>query len=221
MLNAWSDLVDGKAIKRSREYTEEELRAAFDAIDTNKSGNVSFTELKTAISAINPHADDTSIESMLAFADEDGDMEVSFEEFTKIMRGGRPSSNASDAAAPAALGALCSSEEGPSTLAALEEEISEAQAALEELDYSAQQDSAFERMVIEFYETNAAEEAARVSALGLQRCSPLGCSPCIRQSHGCIRRSLLLRLRCPPAPLTVEARLRPVRFSPSRRPSGS
>ena len=75
-----------------------------------------------------------------------------------------PSSSASGSSRPTgggaspapALGvgvAAGSSEEGPSMLAALEEEISSAQAALEELDYSssqdysALQDSAFERMV--------------------------------------------------------------------------
>ena len=87
MLNAWSDLADGKAKKPARQYTEEELRAAFEAIDTDKSGDVSFAELKIAIKAINPDADDAAIESMLNFADEDGDMEVSFEEFAMIMRG--------------------------------------------------------------------------------------------------------------------------------------
>jgi len=89
MLNAWSDLAEGRSQLQKREYTDDELSAAFEAIDTDSSGDIDLAELKIAIQAINPEMDDDAIKNMLAFGDEDGDLEVSLDEFKKIMRGGR------------------------------------------------------------------------------------------------------------------------------------
>jgi len=89
MLNAWSDLAEGRSQLQKREYTDDELSAAFEAIDTDSSGDIDLAELKIAIQAIHPEMDDDAIKNMLAFGDEDGDLEVSLDEFKKIMRGGR------------------------------------------------------------------------------------------------------------------------------------
>lgn len=89
MLNTWSDLAEGRGQLQKREYTDEELSAAFEAIDTDGSGDIDMSELQTAIRAINPEMDDATVKKMLTFGDEDGDCEVSLDEFKKIMRGGR------------------------------------------------------------------------------------------------------------------------------------
>lgn len=85
MLNAWSNLAEGAPSQRSRSYSDEELRATFESIDTDNSGDIDRGELTSAIKAINPEVDDAAVESMLAYGDKDGDYQVSFEEFKKIM----------------------------------------------------------------------------------------------------------------------------------------
>ena len=52
-----------------------------------QSGDIGFPELQAAIKAINPSADDATIEAMLTVGDADGDGEVSFEEFKEIILG--------------------------------------------------------------------------------------------------------------------------------------
>lgn len=55
MLNAWIDAHSGGpgASKRSvADYTDDELRDAFEAIDVDKSGDIDLDELRTAITAI-------------------------------------------------------------------------------------------------------------------------------------------------------------------------
>jgi len=91
MLNTWSDLAnDSNRGGASRSFTEDELMAAFNSIDTDKSGDIDRNELTAAIKAINPSADDATIAKMLSFGDEDGDMQVSFDEFKQIMASGKP-----------------------------------------------------------------------------------------------------------------------------------
>ena len=86
MLAAWTAMAaDGQA-RKGREFTDEELRAAFDSIDTDGSGDIDEEELRAAIVSLDPSADGTMVDKMLSLADTDGDKEVSFDEFTKIMR---------------------------------------------------------------------------------------------------------------------------------------
>jgi hypothetical protein len=92
MLNTWKDMAaGGRSVKPARSYTTEELRAVFDAIDTDKSGDIDREELISAIKAIQGAMKTSDIETMLDFGDEDGDAQVSFEEFAKILRGERKS----------------------------------------------------------------------------------------------------------------------------------
>ena len=49
------------------------------------SGDIDQAELLDALKQINPDADAATVEGMLSFADEDGDRQVSFEEFKQIM----------------------------------------------------------------------------------------------------------------------------------------
>mmetsp|Transcript_4355 Transcript_4355/g.11391 ORF Transcript_4355/g.11391 Transcript_4355/m.11391 type:complete len:481 (-) Transcript_4355:178-1620(-) len=86
MLNTWSNLAGGMGRSRGgRAYTEEELLSVFKSIDSDSSGDIDQTELLEAIKVIKPDADDATVEDMLNFGDADGDKEVSFEEFKKIM----------------------------------------------------------------------------------------------------------------------------------------
>ena len=66
-------------------YTDEELRATFDAIDADKSGDIDLRELTAAIKAISPATDDATVQKMLSVADQDGDGEVSFDEFRELV----------------------------------------------------------------------------------------------------------------------------------------
>ena len=85
MLNAWIGSVDGIERRPSRSYSDEELRAAFDAIDTDKSGDIDLDELRTAIRAIKTTSDEAAVQQMLALADEDGSGAIDFEEFKELM----------------------------------------------------------------------------------------------------------------------------------------
>lgn len=85
MLNAWIESVDGSERRPSRSYSDEELRAAFDAIDTDKSGDIDLDELRTAIRAIKTTSDEAAVQQMLALADEDGSGAIDFEEFKELM----------------------------------------------------------------------------------------------------------------------------------------
>jgi len=86
MLYTWSVLASGGSGRASREYTDEELRSTFDAIDTDGSGDIDLSELTTAIQAISPDTDSATVRKMLELADADGDLEVSFDEFKDIFR---------------------------------------------------------------------------------------------------------------------------------------
>ena len=85
MLSAWSDLASSKPSRSQRAFTEDELRVVFASIDTDSSGDIDRAELGAAIRAIDPTASDETVETMLSFGDQDGDLEVSFDEFKHIM----------------------------------------------------------------------------------------------------------------------------------------
>merc|ERR1712070_960557 len=86
ILNAWKDRADGGGAGGPlRSYSEAELRTAFDAIDTDSSGDIDLEELRVAITAIYPEAGDEVVQTMIELGDVDGDKEVSFYEFKKII----------------------------------------------------------------------------------------------------------------------------------------
>ena len=97
MLNVWKELAAGRG-GPGREFTDAELRNAFDVIDTDKSGDIDVSELTEALRAINPDADDATIDGMIALGDVDGDKEISFYEFKKILTS--PAVTKEGAAAP-------------------------------------------------------------------------------------------------------------------------
>ena len=87
VITTWTELAAQPPIQRAgrRRFTDEELSAVFVSIDTSGDGEIDVDELKTAIRKVNPNIDDTAIERMLTFADGDGDAQVSFDEFKKII----------------------------------------------------------------------------------------------------------------------------------------
>ena len=88
MLNLWIESVDGTSggRRKARAYSDEELKLAFDAIDTDKSGDIELDELRTAIRAIKTSTDDEAVAQMLKIADADGSGSIDFEEFKELMR---------------------------------------------------------------------------------------------------------------------------------------
>ena len=59
----------------------EELKAAFQAMDSNGDGFVSKDELKSMLSSLGEPVDDAVIDEMIAVADTNGDGKVDFNEF--------------------------------------------------------------------------------------------------------------------------------------------
>ena len=88
VLTTWTELAAQPPIHRAgrRRFTDEELRAVFDSIDTSGDGEICVAELQVAIRTVDPKADDKTVERMLSFADADGDDTVSFAEFKEIIR---------------------------------------------------------------------------------------------------------------------------------------
>ncbi|BAP56117.1 calmodulin [Thioploca ingrica] len=66
--------------------TEKEIRAAFDACDKDHSGFLKGEELKTAFSTAKHEATQEELEAIMAYADENGDGQLSYEEFAKFVR---------------------------------------------------------------------------------------------------------------------------------------
>lgn len=90
VIRTWTELAAQPPIHRAgrRRFTDDELRAVFAAIDTNGDGDICVAELKAAIRTVDPGTADATVQRMLAFADADGDAQVSFEEFKEIILSG-------------------------------------------------------------------------------------------------------------------------------------
>jgi calmodulin len=59
----------------------EELKAAFQAMDSNGDGFISKDELKSMLASLGEPVDDAVINEMIALADTNGDGKVDFNEF--------------------------------------------------------------------------------------------------------------------------------------------
>ena len=58
-----------------------DLKNAFDAMDTNKDGEITKDELKTLLSGLGAEVTDEHCDEMIAMCDANGDGKVNFEEF--------------------------------------------------------------------------------------------------------------------------------------------
>eukprot|EP00321_Phaeocystis_globosa_P016697 CAMPEP_0118820138 /NCGR_PEP_ID=MMETSP1162-20130426/7489_1 /TAXON_ID=33656 /ORGANISM="Phaeocystis Sp, Strain CCMP2710" /LENGTH=164 /DNA_ID=CAMNT_0006750497 /DNA_START=33 /DNA_END=527 /DNA_ORIENTATION=- len=85
--DAWNALGGGgrRSRRNSRDYTDEQLMEAFKKIDTDQSGHIDHAELSAAIREMDPNVSAVTIAEMMSFADADGNGEVDFDEFKKIM----------------------------------------------------------------------------------------------------------------------------------------
>jgi calmodulin len=62
-----------------------ELKLAFDMIDTDHSGTVSISELRVLMKRCNQYLSEDEIDAIMAECDLDGNGELDFDEFKKIM----------------------------------------------------------------------------------------------------------------------------------------
>jgi len=63
----------------------DELRAAFNMFDKDGSGQISIQELKQVMHSLGERLTDRELEEMIHEADNNGDGEINFEEFCKMM----------------------------------------------------------------------------------------------------------------------------------------
>ncbi|CBY17793.1 unnamed protein product [Oikopleura dioica] len=64
---------------------EETLRETFQLFDTDGSGKISSSELKQVMEKLGDHLTDSQIQAMIKEADADGDGEIDFEEFVRMV----------------------------------------------------------------------------------------------------------------------------------------
>ena len=65
----------------------DEIKAAFEIFDKNQDGFISPTELRTVMESLGEVLTEADIDTMMKGADENGDGQVSFDEFAVMMRG--------------------------------------------------------------------------------------------------------------------------------------
>lgn len=71
--------------RMAQKDSPEEILKAFQLFDLDKKGKVSFANLKEVAKLLGENPGDDVLKEMIAEADEDGDGEVSFEEFKSVM----------------------------------------------------------------------------------------------------------------------------------------
>jgi len=99
MLDTWGELSQRTiAAKRDRWeegtpiYSDAELQTVFQSLDVSGDGQIDISELEGALRQyVSADTSEKTIMKMLSEADVDGDRQVSFDEFKRIMRGGQAS----------------------------------------------------------------------------------------------------------------------------------
>ncbi|CAD2218461.1 centrin [Angomonas deanei] len=71
--------------RMAKKDSPEEILKAFQLFDLDKKGKISFANLKEVAKLLGENPGDDVLQEMIAEADEDGDGEVSFEEFKSVM----------------------------------------------------------------------------------------------------------------------------------------
>lgn len=79
------DMMGNKIADSDEDELEEELRQAFNVFDRDQSGSISTEELKNVMSSLGEKLSDKEVDAMIREADTDGDGEISFQEFRKMM----------------------------------------------------------------------------------------------------------------------------------------
>eukprot|EP00997_Jenningsia_sp_PLL12_P009184 NODE_6098_length_531_cov_66.026971_g5341_i0.p1 GENE.NODE_6098_length_531_cov_66.026971_g5341_i0~~NODE_6098_length_531_cov_66.026971_g5341_i0.p1 ORF type:complete len:112 (+),score=47.07 NODE_6098_length_531_cov_66.026971_g5341_i0:33-338(+) len=71
--------------KMSTKDSPEEIMKAFSLFDQDKTGKISFANLKAVAKMLGENPGDDVLQEMIAEADEDRDGEISFQEFKNVM----------------------------------------------------------------------------------------------------------------------------------------
>ncbi|EAN91314.1 putative centrin-4 [Trypanosoma cruzi] len=71
--------------RMAQKDSPEEILKAFQLFDLDKKGKISFANLKEVAKLLGENPGDDVLQEMIAEADEDGDGEVSFDEFKNVM----------------------------------------------------------------------------------------------------------------------------------------
>ena len=74
------------SIDKDKLLTEKNLKIAFDVFDKDKSGGISANELKLLLGESNVHTKEEVWKNMIKEIDLNGDGQISFEEFKKMMK---------------------------------------------------------------------------------------------------------------------------------------
>ena len=69
----------------------EEIQMAFQMLDTDKKGKITFSDLKKVAKELGENITDQELHEMINEADQDNDGEISFEEFVSVIRTAAPS----------------------------------------------------------------------------------------------------------------------------------
>ena len=69
----------------------EQIQMAFEMLDTDKKGKITFSDLKKVAKELGENITDQELHEMINEADQDNDGEISFEEFVSVIRTAAPS----------------------------------------------------------------------------------------------------------------------------------
>lgn len=81
------EFVKASHAEAQRQFRTEELVAAFKAFDKDGNGKISVTELKEAMKAMGENATEKEVEELIATVDANGDGELEYAEFVKLLVG--------------------------------------------------------------------------------------------------------------------------------------
>lgn len=82
----YDDFVQLMAMKMATRDTRQEIFKVFRLFDDDRTGKISFTNLKRVIEMVGEHMTDDEIQEMIDEADRDGDGEIGEDEFYRVMK---------------------------------------------------------------------------------------------------------------------------------------
>jgi Ca2+-binding EF-hand superfamily protein len=85
-LICYEDFLSVMAKRFTEKDTNDEIMKAFQLFDIDKSGTISFDNLKTVAKELGENLTDEELREMITEADRDGDNEVNCQEFLRIMK---------------------------------------------------------------------------------------------------------------------------------------
>lgn len=83
---SWNDFLEHMRNKARERDSEKEIRDAFNVFDKDGSGSISANELRAVMTNLGEKLTDEEVNAMIKEADVDGDGEIDYGEFVKMMR---------------------------------------------------------------------------------------------------------------------------------------